>query len=172
MALTPFMVDGKSVQIDSDPQMPLLYALRDDLKLNNPKFGCGLAQCGACTVHLEGQAVRSCVVPVSAVKGKKSDHLGRFGNSRKTAPHSGGIFGRASAAVWSLHQWLGHDLGRIFKTQPQSDRCRDQNGPRGFEVPLRDACVHFACHQARPNFDGLRSTPCTNLQIQTRAPPR
>jgi aerobic-type carbon monoxide dehydrogenase small subunit (CoxS/CutS family) len=43
MALTPFQVDGKSVQIDSDPQMPLLYALRDDLKLNNPKFGCGLA---------------------------------------------------------------------------------------------------------------------------------
>ena len=49
MALTPFQVDGKPVQIDSDPQMPLLYALRDDLKMNNPKFGCGLAQCAAKT---------------------------------------------------------------------------------------------------------------------------
>ena len=52
MSVTPFQVDGKPVKIDSDPQMPLLYALRDDLKMNNPKFGCGLAQCGACTVHL------------------------------------------------------------------------------------------------------------------------
>ena len=58
MALTPFQVDGKPVQIDSDPQMPLLYALRDDLKMNNPKFGCGLAQCGACTVHI---TVKRCV---------------------------------------------------------------------------------------------------------------
>ena len=86
MALTPFVVDGKSVQIDSDPQMPLLYALRDDLKLNNPKFGCGLAQCGACTVHLEGQAVRSCVVPVSTVKGKKVTTLAGLGTPEKPHP--------------------------------------------------------------------------------------
>ena len=86
MALTPFVVNGKSVQIDSDPQMPLLYALRDDLKLNNPKFGCGLAQCGACTVHLEGQAVRSCVLPVSAVKGKKVTTLAGLGTPENPHP--------------------------------------------------------------------------------------
>ena len=50
MAITQFKVDGKGVKIDGDPAMPLLYALRDDLNLKNPKFGCGLAQCGACTV--------------------------------------------------------------------------------------------------------------------------
>ena len=86
MALTPFSVDGQPVKIDSDPQMPLLYALRDDLKLNNPKFGCGLAQCGACTVHVDGQAIRSCVMPVSAVKGKKVTTLAGLGTPDKPHP--------------------------------------------------------------------------------------
>jgi aerobic-type carbon monoxide dehydrogenase small subunit (CoxS/CutS family) len=86
MALTPFSVDGQPVKIDSDPQMPLLYALRDDLKLNNPKFGCGLAQCGACTVNVDGQAIRTCVMPVSAVKGKKVTTLAGLGTPDKPHP--------------------------------------------------------------------------------------
>jgi aerobic-type carbon monoxide dehydrogenase small subunit (CoxS/CutS family) len=67
----PLRVDGASyaVQVD-DPETPLLYVLRDDLGLNNPHFGCGLAQCGACTVHIDGRPMRSCVVPVSAVHGE------------------------------------------------------------------------------------------------------
>src|SRR5207249_5663149 len=65
------VVDGNPAEIDADPAMPLLYALRDDLGMANPKFGCGLAQCGACTVHVDGQPARSCVTPVSAVQGKK-----------------------------------------------------------------------------------------------------
>ena len=65
-------VNGKTVAIDADDaQMPLLYALRDNLGLHGPRFGCGLGQCGACTVHLDGKAVRSCVMPVAAVAGKK-----------------------------------------------------------------------------------------------------
>ena len=71
MATIKFVVDGKPVSVNADPAMPLLYALRDDLKLKNPHFGCGLAQCGACTVHLDGEPIRSCVVPLSAVRGKK-----------------------------------------------------------------------------------------------------
>ena len=65
-------VNGKShsVRVD-DPQMPLLYALRNDLDLHGPRFGCGLAQCGSCTVHIDGKAVRSCSYPVSAAAGKK-----------------------------------------------------------------------------------------------------
>ena len=65
-------VNGKShnVRVD-DPQMPLLYALRNDLDLHGPRFGCGLAQCGSCTVHIDGKAVRSCSYPVSAATGKK-----------------------------------------------------------------------------------------------------
>jgi nicotinate dehydrogenase subunit A len=64
-------VNGKRVTVEvDDPDMPLLYALRDNLALKGPRFGCGLAQCGACTVHIDGQAVRSCVTPLSSVQGQ------------------------------------------------------------------------------------------------------
>ena len=59
-------VNGETHQLEVDPQMPLLWALRENLKLSGTKFGCGMAQCGACTVHLNGQAIRSCVTPVAA----------------------------------------------------------------------------------------------------------
>jgi isoquinoline 1-oxidoreductase alpha subunit len=62
-------VNGKSHAIDVEPEMPLLWVLRDELRLHGTKFGCGIAQCGACTVHVDGNAVRSCVTPVGAVSG-------------------------------------------------------------------------------------------------------
>ena len=62
-------VNGKRVSVKyDDPQMPLLYALRDDLGLHGPRFGCGLGQCGACTVHIDGVAVRSCITPLATVE--------------------------------------------------------------------------------------------------------
>ena len=64
-------VNGKAVTLDADPQMPLLWALREDLQLTGTKFGCGMALCGACTVHLDGQPVRSCQTPLEAAAGKK-----------------------------------------------------------------------------------------------------
>jgi isoquinoline 1-oxidoreductase subunit alpha len=63
-------INGKKHQLDVDGEMPLLWALRDVLGLTGTKYGCGVAQCGACTVHLEGAAVRSCILPVSMVAGK------------------------------------------------------------------------------------------------------
>ena len=68
MAAIVLKVNGRIHTLDVDPQAPLLYVLSDELQLRGPKFGCGLAQCGACTVILQGQAVRSCVMPVGAVK--------------------------------------------------------------------------------------------------------
>ena len=65
-----FTVNNQPRELDVDPQMPLLWALRDHLRLTGTKFGCGMALCGACTVHIDGQATRSCVTPVSAVAGK------------------------------------------------------------------------------------------------------
>jgi isoquinoline 1-oxidoreductase alpha subunit len=67
LALT---VNGKAVQVAAEPDTPLLWVLREHLKLTGTKFGCGIAQCGACTVHIDGAAARSCVTPVSAVVGK------------------------------------------------------------------------------------------------------
>ena len=68
MAAIVLKVNGRTHTVDVDPQTPLLYVLSDELQLRGPKFGCGLAQCGACTVLIQGKAVRSCVMPLSAVK--------------------------------------------------------------------------------------------------------
>jgi nicotinate dehydrogenase subunit A len=83
----PLNVNGKTATVDvDDPAMPLLYALRDNLGLHGPRFGCGLGQCGACTVHLDGLAVRSCTIPVSAAKGKKVVTLEGLGTPAKPHP--------------------------------------------------------------------------------------
>jgi len=63
--MTSFALNGKPVEVDVDPATPLLWVLRDSLGLTGTKFGCGMALCGACTVHLDGKAIRSCVAPVS-----------------------------------------------------------------------------------------------------------
>jgi isoquinoline 1-oxidoreductase subunit alpha len=68
---TTFTLNGKSTTVNVDPQMPLLWVLRDTLDLTGTKFGCGMALCGACTVHINGEAARSCITPVSSVQGKK-----------------------------------------------------------------------------------------------------
>ena len=79
-------VNGTVHTVEADEDMPLLYALRNDLGLNNPHFGCGLAQCGACTVHLDGQAIRSCITPVSSVGDSKIVTLAGLGSADKPHP--------------------------------------------------------------------------------------
>ena len=87
MAQLTLTIDGKARAIEvDDPEMPLLYALRDDLQLNNPRFGCGLGQCGACTVMVDGRAVRSCITPVSSVTGNKITTLAGIGTPEKPHP--------------------------------------------------------------------------------------
>ena len=83
MAKISLRVNGKTHVIDVDPEMPLLYALRNDLELNGPKFGCGLAQCGACTVIMDGNAIRSCVTPVSTAQNKSVTTLEGLGTTKK-----------------------------------------------------------------------------------------
>ena len=83
MAKVSLRVNGKTRVVDAEPDMPLLYALRNDLELNGPKFGCGLAQCGACTVIMDGVAIRSCVTPVSAVQNKPVTTLEGLGSTKK-----------------------------------------------------------------------------------------
>ena len=79
-------VNRRSHTLDLDPSTPLLYALSDDLELRGPKFGCGLGQCGACTVIVKGQAVRSCIMPVAAVNGGEITTLEGLGTAEK--PHA------------------------------------------------------------------------------------
>jgi len=87
MATLTLQVNGapRTVEVD-DPSTPLLYVLRNDLGLTGTKFGCGLAQCGACTVHLDGQAVRSCSMPVSAVVGRPITTIEGLGSAGQPDP--------------------------------------------------------------------------------------
>ena len=86
MTAISLKVNGYVHAVDVDPQTPLLYVLSDDLQLRGPKFGCGLAQCGACTVLLRGRAVRSCVIPVGVVKQEEVTTLEGLGTPEK--PHA------------------------------------------------------------------------------------
>ena len=85
--VVPLHVNGRSQSVTiEDPEMPLLYALREKLGLRGPRFGCGLSQCGACTVHLDGKPVRSCVTPVSSVGKRKIVTLEGLGTVEKPHP--------------------------------------------------------------------------------------
>ncbi|MEL6346747.1 MAG: (2Fe-2S)-binding protein [Myxococcota bacterium] len=85
MGQVALSVNGKAVSVDVEPEMPLLWALRAELGLNGTKFGCGIAQCGACTVHVDGRPIRSCVTPISAVAGKAVRTIEDLGTP--AAPH-------------------------------------------------------------------------------------
>ena len=92
---TDFTLNGKPARFDGDPETPLLYVLRDHLGLTGTKYGCGIAQCGACTVHLDGKNRRSCVTPVSMVSGKQVTTIE-------------GVAGREAEAVQSA--WVAIDV--------------------------------------------------------------
>jgi nicotinate dehydrogenase subunit A len=79
-------VNGQTKTVDTEPDTPLLYILRNDFELNGPKYGCGLGQCGACTVLIDGAAARSCVIPVKAVQGRETVTLEGLGTL--SAPHA------------------------------------------------------------------------------------
>ena len=86
MARIDLTVNGRAQTVDVDESTPLLYVLSDELALNGPKFGCGLGQCGACTVIVKGQAIRSCVTPVKAVAGAEITTLEGLGTPEKPHP--------------------------------------------------------------------------------------
>ena len=130
MAITQFKVDGKSVKIDGDPAMPLLYALRDDLNLKNPKFGCGLAQCGACTVHLDGAAIRSCVVPVAAIQGKSVTTLAGLGTPEKPHPIQAAFLAeQATQCGYCINGWI-MTAAALLKEKPKASDAELREGLR------------------------------------------
>ena len=106
-----FDVNGKSVNVKAEPDTPLLWVIRDEVGLTGTKFGCGMALCGACTVHLDGEPVRSCQTPVSAAAGKKVTTIESL--SRDNSPPAAGGLDRARrAAVRLLPVGPDHERGR------------------------------------------------------------
>jgi nicotinate dehydrogenase subunit A len=126
-------VDGKSHVIEADPDMPLLYALMNDLEKKGPKFGCGLAQCGACTVIQDGVAIRSCVTPVSAVTGniRTLDSIGT-----KENPHpvqKAFIEEEAGQCEYCINGWLMTAVAFL------------EENPKRTDAEIRDLLAGLQC---------------------------
>ena len=134
MARIALDVNGSVHTVDADPDMPLLYALRNDLNLNNPHFGCGLAQCGACTVHIDGQAVRSCVTPCDSLSGKSITTLSGIGNADK--PHkvqAAFIAEQVPQCGYCLNGWIMTTVALLEKN------------PRPNDAQIREALTGLKC---------------------------
>ena len=122
MARIDLDVNGQIHTIDADPDMPLLYALRNELALNNPHFGCGLAQCGACTVQMDGQPVRSCVTPVSAVGKSKVVTLAGLGTPEKPHPvQKAFVEEQVPQCGYCLNGWIMTAAAYLKKNPKASD---------------------------------------------------
>ena len=155
MAKISLRINGKNQTVDAEPEMPLLYALRNDLQLNGPKFGCGLAQCGACTVIMDGNAIRSCVTPVSATQNKSITTLEGLGSNQENAQNPAGLRRRAGGAVRLLHQRHDHEHESAAGQESQTHRRPDQRSISGESLPLRHAYSHLESGQTGLGTDGV-----------------
>jgi aerobic-type carbon monoxide dehydrogenase small subunit (CoxS/CutS family) len=128
------IVDGKAATVDADPAMPLLYALRSELGATSPKFGCGRAQCGACTVHVEGTPTRSCVMPVSAVAGKRITTLAGLGTPESPHPlQAAFIAEQVPQCGYCLSGWVMTAAAFL------------KDNPRPTDAQIRDAMTGIKC---------------------------
>ncbi|MFL5264368.1 MAG: (2Fe-2S)-binding protein [Anaeromyxobacteraceae bacterium] len=127
-------VNGRRRTVDAPPDAPLLYVLRNDLELNAAKFGCGVSQCGACTVLVDGRAVRSCTTPVSAVAGKRVTTLEGLGTAAKPDPLQRAFIEEQAAQC-------GYCIpGMIMSAKALLDR-----NPRPSEAEIRRALAGNLC---------------------------
>jgi nicotinate dehydrogenase subunit A len=134
MATFALTVNGRRQTVDADPATPLLYVLTDDLALRGPKFGCGLGQCGACTVLVRGRAVRSCMTPVSTVNGADVTTLEGLGTIEKPHPIQ-------QAFIDAQATQCGFCLSGVILT---AKAFLDQN-PRATDAQIREALAGVLC---------------------------
>ena len=166
MSVLTLKVNGQTHTLDVDPATPLLYVLSDDLGLRGPKFGCGLGQCGACTVIVKGQAVRSCVTPVKTVQGVGDHHARRPRHDREAAPDSEGVHRRAGRAVRLLPERRDPDRQGFPRQESESQRRRDSAGacPACCAAASR-TCACCAAIETRAAGDGAMKT---RISLETR----
>ncbi len=126
-------IDGRQHALDADPDMPLLYALRDQLQFDNPRFGCGLGQCGACTVHVDGAPTRSCSLPVSSVGAGKITTLAGIGTPEH--PHalqSAFTHEQATQCGYCLNGWI-MTAAALLRDKPHATEADIRGGLSGLK---------------------------------------
>ena len=128
MARFEIHVNGAKQRVVADADSPLLYVLRDQLELHGPKFGCGLGQCGACTVHIDGQAVRSCVYPVSALGTKKVTTLEGLGSSTKPSPLQQAFIDEQAAQCGYCINGMVMQAAGLLKSNPKPSEQQIREG--------------------------------------------
>ena len=128
MARFEIHVNGAKQRVVADADSPLLYVLRDQLALHGPKFGCGLGQCGACTVHIDGQAVRSCVYPVSALGTKKVTTLEGLGSSTKPSPLQQAFIDEQAAQCGYCINGMVMQAADLLKSNPKPSEQQIRDG--------------------------------------------
>ncbi|MGI9260019.1 MAG: (2Fe-2S)-binding protein [Gammaproteobacteria bacterium] len=121
MATITLTVDGSEHTVDADAAMPLLYALRDDLGLKNPRFGCGLAQCGACTVLIDGQPIRSCITPVGAAQGEITTLEGLATDGQPHPVQQAFIDEQAAFCGYCINGWILYAVDLLERNDNPSD---------------------------------------------------
>ena len=132
-ALTLTIDGAKHALTVDDPQMPLLYALRDELGMDNPRFGCGLGQCGACTVHVDGEAVRSCITPVGSLGASKVTTLAGLGTTEHPHPlQTAFVEEQAMFCGYCLNGWL-MTAAALIKHKPKATEAEIREGLSGLK---------------------------------------
>jgi nicotinate dehydrogenase subunit A len=134
MAKITLRVNGTSRTLDADPQMPLLYALRNDLELKGPRFGCGKGQCGACSVLIDGAVVRSCVTPMSSVKDRPVTTLEGLGSSAKPSVLQAAFIEEQAAQCGYCINGMVMAATALLKSNPQPS-----------ETQIREALATHLC---------------------------
>ena len=138
MAKLAIRVNGKRHVVEATRDTPLLYVLRNELELRGPRFGCGLAQCGACTVQVDGEPIRSCVTPVSEADGKQVTTLEGLGSSEPSPGRVQKAFIEHQAAQCGYcTNGMIVAADAFLNDEPGPDRGRDQAGDEPVPLPLR-----------------------------------
>src|SRR4029450_3355558 len=130
-------INGTVMQADADGNTPLLWVLRDHLNMTGTKFGCGMALCGACTVHIDGKPARSCVTPVSAVAGKKIATIEKLGETRAVTEGQARVGRGERSAVWLLPARAGDGSHGAARRNPGADRRGHRRRHERQHLPLR-----------------------------------
>ena len=154
-------VNGRTHTLDLDPATPLLYALSDDLELRGPKFGCGLGQCGACTVIVKGAAVRSCITPVKAVEGAEITTLEGLGTPEKPHPIQQAFIDEQAAQCGFCLNGVIMTAKAFLDKNPEGHRSGDPAGALRRVVPLLHARADVSGHPEICEGDGAVRTSMT-----------